>query len=82
MQAETLASKLKQEVKVLQGQVKALTAENQVLQSGDKGLADIRERTKYAAEQLATAAVTAESNLKSVNSVFWGGNWGGGRGGG
>ena len=64
VQAETLVAKLKQDVKALQGQVQALAAENEALVSGDRGLADIRERTKYASEQLASAAVTAENNLK------------------
>lgn len=64
MQAETLVTKLKQDVKALQGQVKALAAENEALLSGDRGLSDIRERTKYASEQLATAAAAAEHNLK------------------
>jgi regulator of replication initiation timing len=64
VQAETQASKLKQEVKALQTQVKALTLENQALRSGDKGLEDIRERTKYASDQLAGAAVTAEKSLR------------------
>ena len=64
MQAETLVTKLKLDVKTLQGQVAALTAENEALVSGDRGLSDIRERTKYASEQLASAAVTAEKNLR------------------
>ena len=64
VQAETLVAKLKQDVKALQGQVQALAAENEALVSGDRGLADIRERTKYASEQLASAAVTAENNLR------------------
>lgn len=59
-----MVTKLKQEVKTLQSQVKVLTAENEALQSGDKGLSDIRERTKYASQQLAAAAVTAETNLR------------------
>ncbi|KAL8603955.1 hypothetical protein ACOMHN_038999 [Nucella lapillus] len=66
VQAETQVSHLRQEVKTLQGQVQGLTAENHALQSGDKGWADIRERTTYASQQLATAAVTAESNLKEL----------------
>lgn len=64
VQAETLVAKLKQDVKALQGQVQALASENEALVSGDRGLADIRERTKYASEQLASAAVTAENNLR------------------
>ena len=66
MQAETALNKAKQEVKSLSAQVKVLTTENEALKSGDKGLADIRERTKYTAEQLASAAVTAEKNIKYV----------------
>ena len=64
VQAETLVTKLKLDVKTLQGQVAALTAENEALVSGDRGLSDIRDRTKYASEQLASAAVTAEKNLR------------------
>ncbi|XP_070195112.1 endosome-associated-trafficking regulator 1-like isoform X2 [Littorina saxatilis] len=66
VKAETMVTKLKQEVKTLQSQVKVLTAENEALQSGDKGLSDIRERTKYASQQLAAAAVTAETNLREL----------------
>ncbi|XP_076448886.1 uncharacterized protein LOC143285467 [Babylonia areolata] len=66
VQAETLVSRLKQDVKTLQGQVNTLTAENQALLSGDKGWSDIRERTTYASQQLATAAVTAETNLREL----------------
>ncbi|KAK7483048.1 hypothetical protein BaRGS_00025711 [Batillaria attramentaria] len=66
VQAETLVAKLKQDVKGLQAQVKALSAENEALNSGDKGLSDLRERTKYASEQLTSAAATAESNLREL----------------
>lgn len=66
VQAETQVAKLKQDIKTLQSQVKALAAENEALRSGDHGLSDIRERTKYASEQLKASAFTAESNLKYV----------------
>ncbi|GFO20698.1 Serologically defined colon cancer antigen 3-like protein [Plakobranchus ocellatus] len=66
--AETAAVKLKQEVKALQNQVKILTAENLAYQSGDGGLSDIRERTKYTAEQLLSASAAAEKNIKELNA--------------
>lgn len=59
-----MVNKLKQEVKSLQAKVKSLLAEIEVLKTGDHGLSDIRERTKYASEQLVSAASTAEQNLK------------------
>ncbi|XP_035828631.1 endosome-associated-trafficking regulator 1 isoform X2 [Aplysia californica] len=68
VQAEASAAKLKQEVKSLQNQVQSLTVEVEALKSGDAGLADLRERTKYSAEQLSFAAVTAEKNLKELMS--------------
>ena len=44
--------------------MKSLRAENDILRSGDKGLAEIKERTNYVADQLSTATKTAESSLK------------------
>jgi hypothetical protein len=49
---------------VFQKQLTSLRSENELLRSGDHGLAEIRERTKYSSEQLASAANTAEQNLK------------------
>ncbi|KAK3610362.1 hypothetical protein CHS0354_008635 [Potamilus streckersoni] len=61
--AESNVAKLKQEVKTLQAQVSSLQ-ENTVLQSADRGLTDIKERTKYVSEQLSSAASTAEMSLR------------------
>jgi len=68
VQAEALVGKLKQESKDLQNQVSSLNAEVQMLKSGDTGLADLRERTKYSSEQLRDAAISAERNLKELMS--------------
>ncbi|XP_071172578.1 endosome-associated-trafficking regulator 1-like [Mytilus edulis] len=66
VQAETTVSKLQSDVKGLQKQVTSLRSENDLLRSGDHGLAEIRERTKYSSEQLASAANTAEQSLKQL----------------
>ncbi|BFZ12932.1 hypothetical protein BsWGS_15972 [Bradybaena similaris] len=66
VQAEATVTKLKQEVKSLQKQVVALSAETEAYRSGDHGLADIRERTKYTADELKSAAVIAERNIKEL----------------
>ncbi|XP_052060087.1 endosome-associated-trafficking regulator 1-like [Mytilus californianus] len=66
VQAETTVSKLQSDVKGLQKQVSSLRSENDLLRSGDHGLAEIRERTKYSSEQLASAANTAEQSLKQL----------------
>ncbi|KAL5022656.1 hypothetical protein ScPMuIL_001811 [Solemya velum] len=66
VQAENTVLKLKQEVKSLQGQISKLQVEKNCLKSGDQGLAEIRERTQYAAEQLTSAATAAEQNLKQL----------------
>ena len=55
----------------LQNQVKILTAENKSFQTGDGGLSDIRERTKYTAEQLQSASAVAEKNIKYVVKTFY-----------
>ncbi|KAL3860219.1 hypothetical protein ACJMK2_010374 [Sinanodonta woodiana] len=65
--AESNVAKLKQEVKTLQAQVSSLQ-ENTVLQSGDKGLTDIKERTKYVSEHLSSVAATAETSLRQLLS--------------
>ncbi|CAC5415065.1 SDCCAG3 [Mytilus coruscus] len=66
VQAETTVSKLQSDIKGLQKQVTSLRSENDLLRSGDHGLAEIRERTKYSSEQLASAANTAEQSLKQL----------------
>ncbi|XP_076112947.1 uncharacterized protein LOC143080795 [Mytilus galloprovincialis] len=66
VQAETTVSKLQSDVKGLQKLVTSLRSENDLLRSGDHGLAEIRERTKYSSEQLASAANTAEQSLKQL----------------
>lgn len=66
VQAENTVSKLQTEVKGLQKQLTSLRSENELLRSGDHGLAEIRERTKYSSEQLMSAANTAEQNLKQL----------------
>lgn len=68
VQAEATVVKLKQEIKTLQSQVKVLTLENKSYQSGDGGLSDIRERTKYTAEQLHSASAAAERNIKELSA--------------
>lgn len=50
----------------LQKQLSSVRSENDLLRSGDSGLAEIRERTKYSSEQLAVAANTAEKSLQYV----------------
>ncbi|RUS91971.1 hypothetical protein EGW08_000184 [Elysia chlorotica] len=68
VKAESAVAKQKQEIKALQIQVKTLTAENLSFQSHDGGLSDIRERTKYTAEQLQAASVVAEKNIKELSA--------------
>ncbi|CAG5131058.1 unnamed protein product [Candidula unifasciata] len=66
VQAEATVTKLRQEVKSLQKQVVALSAEAEAYRSGDHGLTDIRERTKYTSDELKSAAAIAERNLKEL----------------
>ncbi|XP_041377138.1 endosome-associated-trafficking regulator 1-like [Gigantopelta aegis] len=68
VQAETAVTRLKQEIKTLQHQISSLQAENKLLSSGDRGLAEIRERTKYASEQLASSAKIGEQQIKQLQS--------------
>ncbi|XP_064598921.1 endosome-associated-trafficking regulator 1-like [Liolophura sinensis] len=65
VQAETTVTRLKQEVKSLQGQLKTTKGDNPA-QSADQTLTSIQERTKYASEQLSAAAKTAEQSLKQL----------------
>ncbi|XP_056017718.1 endosome-associated-trafficking regulator 1-like isoform X2 [Ostrea edulis] len=53
---------------VLQNRVTFLENENKLLKSGDKGLADLKEKTTYVSQQLATVVSTAEQNLKHMLS--------------
>ncbi|XP_059139561.1 endosome-associated-trafficking regulator 1-like [Physella acuta] len=66
VQAESTVAMLKKEIKVLNSQIKSLLLENEAYKSGDGGLSDIRERTKYTADQLHTAAAGAEKNIKEL----------------
>ncbi|XP_052819051.1 endosome-associated-trafficking regulator 1-like [Mya arenaria] len=68
VQAETMVTKLKQDVKGLQAEMGKLRGENRMLLSGDKYLGDIKERTGYVAEQLSSATNTAETSLKQLLS--------------
>ncbi|XP_062567303.1 endosome-associated-trafficking regulator 1-like [Saccostrea cucullata] len=56
------------QVAVLQKRVTFLENENELLKSGDKGLADLRERTTYVSQQLVSVVSTAEQNLKQMLS--------------
>ncbi|KAL4234011.1 retrograde transport [Mactra antiquata] len=67
IQAESTVTKLKQEVKTLQTELKALRGENGILPA-DRLLHDVKERTSYVAEQLSSATKTAESSLKQLLS--------------
>ncbi|KAK3086443.1 hypothetical protein FSP39_018461 [Pinctada imbricata] len=66
--AENTVTKLQSEVKSLQNQVSRLRSENEALQAGDHGMADLKERTTYASQQLSSAATVAEQNLKQLLS--------------
>lgn len=64
--AETLVSKLKQEVKSLQKQLQVTQSENEVLRSGDAGMVHLRQQTLSASEQLSAAASSAEQSLRQL----------------
>lgn len=63
--AESTVSKLKQDVKTLQIEIKALRGENGMLQ-GEQYLSDVKERTSYVAQQLSDATKTAETSLRQL----------------
>ncbi|XP_060593458.1 endosome-associated-trafficking regulator 1-like [Ruditapes philippinarum] len=65
--AESTVTKLKQEVKTLQTELKAIRGENGML-SSDQHLNDVKERTSYVAEQLSSATKTAETSLRQLLS--------------
>ncbi len=56
---------------IIQGQVRLLTVENQALRVGQGAPDVVREKAKYASQQLASAAKTAEGRLKLVISAFF-----------
>ncbi|GAB1597594.1 endosome-associated-trafficking regulator 1-like [Argonauta hians] len=66
--AESMVSKLKQDLKLMQKQMQALQKENEMLQSGDVGAASLKQRTFSASEQLATVATSAEQSLRQLLS--------------
>lgn len=66
IKAESLVSKLKQEVKLLQKQLQVIQSENEVLRSGDVGMMHLRQQTLSASEQLSVAATSAEQSLRQL----------------
>ncbi|XP_060073141.1 endosome-associated-trafficking regulator 1-like [Ylistrum balloti] len=66
VKAENTVSRLQAEVKTLQGRLTSMRAENEILRSGDRGLADIRQRTCHVSQQLSTAASAAEQNIRQL----------------
>ncbi|XP_014770487.1 endosome-associated-trafficking regulator 1 [Octopus bimaculoides] len=66
--AESMVSKLKQDMKLLQKQIQTLQKENEILQSGDLGTAYLKQKTFSASEQLATVAASAEQSLRQLLS--------------
>ncbi|XP_067652351.1 endosome-associated-trafficking regulator 1-like [Haliotis asinina] len=65
VKAENTVAKLRQEVKTLQNKVSALQTDRDS-SSTDDGLSAILERTKYASDQLATAADTGERTIRQL----------------
>ncbi|CAH1780336.1 unnamed protein product, partial [Owenia fusiformis] len=59
VKAEGLVAKLKEDIQVLQ-------QENAALRSGDLGIESMKEKAKYASQQLSTAATGAEQQLKQL----------------
>ncbi|XP_069112802.1 endosome-associated-trafficking regulator 1-like [Argopecten irradians] len=66
VKAENTVSRLQAEVKTLQSKLTTMRAENEILRSGDRGLADIRQRTSHVSQQLSTAASAAEQNVRQL----------------
>ncbi|XP_013396761.1 serologically defined colon cancer antigen 3 homolog [Lingula anatina] len=66
VRAESKVASLKQDVKNLQGQISSLTAENTALRSGDNLHGAMREKARYASEQIKAAATNAELSLKHL----------------
>ncbi|XP_071082639.1 endosome-associated-trafficking regulator 1-like [Haliotis cracherodii] len=65
VKAENTVAKLRQEVKTLQNKISALQRDRDSSSTED-GLSAIRERTKYASDQLAAAADTGEQTIKQL----------------
>ncbi|KAJ8302654.1 hypothetical protein KUTeg_019050 [Tegillarca granosa] len=61
---EVLQKKEAEDTAALERMVQQVEANLITTTSEDKGMSDIRDRTKYASEQLSAAATTAEQNLK------------------
>ncbi|KAH9502986.1 hypothetical protein Btru_072529 [Bulinus truncatus] len=68
VQAEANVTLLKKENKMLQNQVNSLLLMNESLKSGDKGLSELKERTKYTSEQLMSASAIAEKNINELKA--------------
>ncbi|OWF35084.1 serologically defined colon cancer antigen 3 homolog [Mizuhopecten yessoensis] len=66
VKAENTVTRLQTEVKTLQGRLTNMRTENEVLTSGDRGLAEIRQRTTHVSKQLSTAASGAEQNIRQL----------------
>ncbi|XP_033754731.1 endosome-associated-trafficking regulator 1-like [Pecten maximus] len=66
VKAENTVLRLQTEVKTLQGRLASMRIENEILRSGDRGLADIRQRTSHVSQQLSTAASAAEQNIRQL----------------